>query len=301
MADAFCHSMVRALVGALIAVGEGRRPSRLAGRRAGCTHPRGELELSSGTRAHARRGRLPARGRTCRQGRAGSPGADDSRRYERGSLGSCRRARMSDHYFSAEPHSNERRQPVSLSVWGHDLELDSASGVFAAGRLDIGTSVLLREAQPGGGHWRAAGPRMRLRRDRLRSRGRGTAGPGLGRRRQRACPRSSAATTPPVSASPTGSRATTPDDVPADLEFAEIWSNPPIRIGKPALHELLSTWLPRLAPDGRAVLVVGKNLGADSLQRWIGEQGFRLHARRARPRAFESSRSPRPMASRGAT
>jgi 16S rRNA G1207 methylase RsmC len=63
-------------------------------------------------------------------------------------------------------------------------------------------------------------------------------------------------------------------DVPSDLVFDEIWSNPPIRIGKEALHELLLTWLPRLAPGGRAVMVVGKNLGADSLQRWLGEQGY---------------------------
>ena len=68
--------------------------------------------------------------------------------------------------------------------------------------------------------------------------------------------------------------ATTPAGVPDDLELDEIWSNPPIRIGKEALHELLLTWLPRLAPGGRAVMVVGKNLGADSLQRWLGEQGF---------------------------
>lgn len=68
-------------------------------------------------------------------------------------------------------------------------------------------------------------------------------------------------------------RAHLPDEVP-DGEFDEIWSNPPIHIGKEALHELLLTWLPRLAPGGRAVMVVGKNLGADSLQRWLGEQGF---------------------------
>ena len=59
-----------------------------------------------------------------------------------------------------------------------------------------------------------------------------------------------------------------------DATYDEIWSNPPIRIGKEALHELLLTWLPRLAPQGRAVMVVGKNLGADSLQRWLGEQGY---------------------------
>ncbi len=60
-----------------------------------------------------------------------------------------------------------------------------------------------------------------------------------------------------------------PDAVPDDLVFDEIWSNPPIRIGKAALHDLLLTWLPRLAPDGSATLVVGKNLGADSLQDWL--------------------------------
>jgi 16S rRNA G1207 methylase RsmC len=68
--------------------------------------------------------------------------------------------------------------------------------------------------------------------------------------------------------------AVLPDDVPAVEQYDEIWSNPPIRIGKPALHELLLRWLPRLSPDGRAVLVVGKNLGADSLQRWLGDQGY---------------------------
>jgi 16S rRNA G1207 methylase RsmC len=56
--------------------------------------------------------------------------------------------------------------------------------------------------------------------------------------------------------------------------FDEIWSNPPIRIGKEALHQLLLDWLPRLRPGGRAVMVVGKNLGADSLQRWLGDQGY---------------------------
>ena len=69
-------------------------------------------------------------------------------------------------------------------------------------------------------------------------------------------------------------RAGTPDQVPADLRFDEIWSNPPIRIGKDALHELLLLWLPRLKPDGVAWLVVGKNLGADSLAKWLTAQGW---------------------------
>jgi 16S rRNA G1207 methylase RsmC len=69
-------------------------------------------------------------------------------------------------------------------------------------------------------------------------------------------------------------RAATPEAVPADVTFDEIWSNPPIRIGKEALHALLLQWLPRLRPGGRAVLVVGKNLGGDSLQRWLTDAGF---------------------------
>jgi 16S rRNA (guanine1207-N2)-methyltransferase len=68
--------------------------------------------------------------------------------------------------------------------------------------------------------------------------------------------------------------ATTPGGVPPDATYDELWSNPPIRIGKTALHELLLEWLPRLVPGGRAVMVVGKNLGGDSLQRWLGEQGY---------------------------
>src|SRR5690606_39066037 len=60
-----------------------------------------------------------------------------------------------------------------------------------------------------------------------------------------------------------------PDDVPADLTFDLVWSNPPIRVGKAALHERLTTWLPRLAPEGTAYLGVQKNLGADSLQGWL--------------------------------
>jgi 16S rRNA (guanine1207-N2)-methyltransferase len=66
-----------------------------------------------------------------------------------------------------------------------------------------------------------------------------------------------------------------PDEVPADLTIDQLWSNPPIRIGKPALHELLTTWLGRLRPGtGSASLVVQKHLGADSLARWLGDQGW---------------------------
>jgi 16S rRNA (guanine1207-N2)-methyltransferase len=74
-----------------------------------------------------------------------------------------------------------------------------------------------------------------------------------------------------------------PDEVPADLLVDLLWSNPPIRIGKDALHDLLVSWLARLSPSGEAVLVVGRNLGADSLMRWLDGQGWateRLGSRR---------------------
>ena len=69
-------------------------------------------------------------------------------------------------------------------------------------------------------------------------------------------------------------RVLRPEQVEPGVRYDEIWSNPPIRIGKEALHELLLTWLPRLAPDGVARLVVARNLGADTLQRWLIEQGY---------------------------
>lgn len=177
-----------------------------------------------------------------------------------------------EHYFSAAPSVAFHRAPVETEVWGHELRLVSGSGVFAQGRLDIGTSVLFRETEPPTG-------------GRILDLGCGYGVIGL------AC--AIAAPTSVVTAVDVNQRAvllasenaetlgvadrftaSVPEAVPADAEFDEIWSNPPIRIGKAALHELLLTWLPRLAPDGRAVMVVGKNLGADSLQRWLGEQGF---------------------------
>lgn len=72
----------------------------------------------------------------------------------------------------------------------------------------------------------------------------------------------------------TNVQVASPDEVPDHVRFATIWSNPAIRIGKPALHAMLTRWLSRLEGDGTAVMVVHKHLGSDSLQRWLGEQGY---------------------------
>src|SRR5207248_9965149 len=64
-----------------------------------------------------------------------------------------------------------------------------------------------------------------------------------------------------------------PDVVPSGLRFDAIYSNPPVRIGKEPLRELLGMWLDRLRPGGSAHLVVQRNLGSDSLVRWLKEEG----------------------------
>jgi 16S rRNA G1207 methylase RsmC len=66
-------------------------------------------------------------------------------------------------------------------------------------------------------------------------------------------------------------RAVTPDEVPDDISFMTIWSNPPIRVGKNELHAMLEKWLPRLEAGTDAWLVVQKNLGSDSLHRWMDD------------------------------
>jgi 16S rRNA (guanine1207-N2)-methyltransferase len=177
-----------------------------------------------------------------------------------------------EHYFSADPSVPFRRMPVTASVWGQSLALDSGSGVFAQGRVDVGTSVLFRETTaPTGGRILDLGC------------GYGVIGlaiaaavPGATVTGVDVNERAVLLANENAAALGLADRftATTPPGVPADAAYDELWSNPPIRIGKAALHELLLTWLPRLVPGGRAVLVVGKNLGADSLHRWLGEQGY---------------------------
>ena len=177
-----------------------------------------------------------------------------------------------DHYFSADPSVPFKRETLTCEVWGRPLTLTSGSGVYSRARLDPGTAVLFRETEPP-----AQGQFLDL------GCGYGVIGLAIAR----AVPLAT------VTAVDVNERALLlanenaralgvegrvvacrPDDVPGDATYDEIWSNPPIRIGKAALHDLLLTWLPRLAPGGRAVMVVGKNLGADSLQRWLGEQGY---------------------------
>jgi len=178
-----------------------------------------------------------------------------------------------EHYFTADPSTPFKRMPVSAHVWGHWLELTSGSGVFAQGRLDTGTGVLLREAAP-----------PVTARDVL------DLGCGYGVIGLAVAVAVPEATVTAVDVNERALvlahenaeqigvadrfRAVLPDEVDPDATYDEIWSNPPIRVGKEALHDLLLQWLPRLRPDGRALMVVGKNLGSDSLASWLADQGY---------------------------
>jgi 16S rRNA G1207 methylase RsmC len=71
-------------------------------------------------------------------------------------------------------------------------------------------------------------------------------------------------------------RVGAPDDVPAEVTFDEIWSNPPTHVGKAELHALLERWLPRLTSSGVAWLVINKHLGGDSLHTWLVALGWQV-------------------------
>jgi 16S rRNA (guanine1207-N2)-methyltransferase len=187
---------------------------------------------------------------------------------------------VSDHYFSADPSVPFQREPLSCQVWGQRLDLVSGSGVYSRGRLDPGTAVLFRETEPP-----APGRVLDL------GTGYGVIGLAIADAWRRADVRAEedarvwgvdvnqrAVLLANENAEKLGLTdrysAWTPEDLPEVAAYDEIWSNPPIRIGKQALHDLLLHWFARLSPGGRAVLVVGKNLGADSLRSWLTDQGY---------------------------
>lgn len=180
-----------------------------------------------------------------------------------------------EYYFTADPAVAHERHQVVFTALDREFRLTSASGVFSWSRLDPGTAVLLSKAPlpdaategalldlgcgygPIAAVLAAAAPKAAVYAIDVNQR-------ALELVRENAAALGAAGRIV----------AAEPDEVPETVGFTQIWSNPPIRIGKPELHALLLRWLPRLVPGGVAWLVVAKNLGGDSLQRWLGEQGF---------------------------
>jgi len=179
------------------------------------------------------------------------------------------------HYFETPTGADTRRQ-IEATIWGRRFVFTTSNGVFSGSRLDPGTAVLLRSTDPPSSSQTHPNPRLL------------DLGCGFGPiavALAATCPSASvtaidvndrALELTRVNAATVGAvvQARRPEDVPDEVRFDQIWSNPPIRIGKPALHDLLVTWLARLAPDGLAYLVVGHHLGADSLQVWLNTEGW---------------------------
>ena len=185
----------------------------------------------------------------------------------------------SEHYFSETPGSDFKSKLIKVQILGHSVEVETSGGIFSPDRIDRGTSVLLDhiEAAPRGGNLLDIGC------------GWGPIALSLATRAPQATvwaidvnERSMQLTRDNAARlGLTNIRVCRPEEVPAEISFDGIWSNPPIRVGKEVLHEILQTWLPRLSAGASSYLVVQKNLGSDSLHRWLDD---------VMPAGFEVSR-----------
>ena len=174
---------------------------------------------------------------------------------------------MPNHYFDESPQGEMKTKEINVSLDGREVSVTTSGAIFSPDHVDTGTKILLEhlDEAPAGGDildigcgWGPIALSLALHSPKaiiwaidVNERARdltalNAAKLGL-----------------------TNVKVCHPSEVPSDLEFTGIWSNPPIRVGKEVLHEILNTWLPRLEAGAEAYLVVQKNLGADSLQRWI--------------------------------
>ncbi|MFU8945894.1 class I SAM-dependent methyltransferase [Mycetocola zhadangensis] len=175
----------------------------------------------------------------------------------------------SDHYFTGVPGTELKLRTVSVRLSGQEYELTTANGIFSPDRIDPGTAVLLANTPepPAQGNfldlgcgWGPISLTLALE------------APGAHiwavdvNERALELLRTNAA-----KLGLTNITAVLPDEVPEDIQFRTLWSNPPIRVGKAELHAMLERWLPRLEPGSDAWLVVQRNLGSDSLHRWLQE------------------------------
>jgi 16S rRNA (guanine1207-N2)-methyltransferase len=172
-----------------------------------------------------------------------------------------------EHYFSATPGSGFRPRTITVRLGGVERELTTAGGVFSPDRLDTGTQVLLDTvpAPPPGGNlldlgcgWGPIALSLALESPRAT-----VWAVDVNERALQLVRRNA------ESLGLSNVNAVLPADVPKSLEFGTVWSNPPIRVGKMELHALLQRWLPRLESGADAWLVVQRNLGSDSLHRWL--------------------------------
>ena len=175
-----------------------------------------------------------------------------------------------NHYFASSPEGPLVTREITVNLNGNKTQVLTAGGIFSPEHIDQGTQVLL-------GHIEAANPT-------------GTfldIGCGWGPIALALALHSPKATIYAIDVNERSLELTKmnadklgitniivckPEDVPRDVLFDEIWSNPPIRVGKKVLHEILNLWINKLVKGGTARLVVQKNLGSDSLHKWLVEE-----------------------------
>ena len=175
-----------------------------------------------------------------------------------------------NHYFSETPEGELIPREISVTLGGNKVTVITAGGVFSPEHIDQGTQVLLT-------HIASAKPSGIFL----------DIGCGWGPIALALATQSPKASVYAVDVNDRCLELTRlnakrlgleniivckPEEVPADVLFDEIWSNPPIRVGKEALHEILTHWLNRLNKSSVARLVVQKNLGSDSLQKWLAAE-----------------------------
>ena len=206
-----------------------------------------------------------------------------------------------EHYFSANPGSRRQERTVALELPDVSASLRSDRGVFSAHRIDPGTRLLLKYAPLPAAAGGAAAANGTTPADGSDG-GRTLADVGCGygpiavalalrapdatiwatdvnrRALDLAAINLAAAGVTVAGGDDLGSgaraRVCSPDEVPPGLRVDGVYCNPPVRIGYAALDRLLLEWLERLHPGGFAVVVMHKNLGADSLVRRLGAQGW---------------------------
>lgn len=175
-----------------------------------------------------------------------------------------------EHYFSVDPSANRRISKVEFEVCGQQFSLSASSGTFSSTALDTGTRVLLKHCElfPDSGNVLDLGC------------GWGPISVSIAKIQpettlwaldvnQRSLEQTK------INAKALGLSNVNPvlaEQLPKDIKFSAIWSNPPIRVGKKVLHDLMRTYLPKLVPGGKAYLVVQKHLGAESFQKWLSEE-----------------------------
>lgn len=186
---------------------------------------------------------------------------------------------MSEHYFTTTPQGPARYRQLHLTIRGREHTVTTSNGVFSAGRLDKATQVLLDHVPDPP----ATGTLLDL----------GCGWGPLALALADAAPQAEVLATDvnlraleltaanAEAAGLTGVRTAQPATLLAELRAQArtvdtIWSNPPVRVGKEALHTLLTEWLTLLSPAGEAWLVVGRNLGADSLAQWLAAEGYQV-------------------------